>query len=62
MYSSRVALSDECIALQPLSRATSQLSKISLLRQVQVSTAWSPCVASPMGNQPAHLLEECWSE
>uniref|UniRef100_A0A803TZ62 Phospholipid-transporting ATPase n=1 Tax=Anolis carolinensis TaxID=28377 RepID=A0A803TZ62_ANOCA len=28
MYSSRVALSDECIALQPLSRAPSQLSKI----------------------------------
>ncbi|XP_053162230.1 phospholipid-transporting ATPase IF isoform X3 [Hemicordylus capensis] len=62
MYSSRVALSDECIALQPLSRATSQLSKISLLRQAQVSTAWTPCVASQMGKQHAHLLEECWNE
>ncbi|XP_054838538.1 phospholipid-transporting ATPase IF isoform X4 [Eublepharis macularius] len=62
MYSSRVALSDECIALQPLSRATSQLSRISLLRQAQVSAAWTPCVASQMGKQRAHLLEECWKE
>ncbi|XP_060098563.1 phospholipid-transporting ATPase IF isoform X3 [Heteronotia binoei] len=62
MYSSRVALSDECIALQPLSRATSQLSRISLLRQAQVSAAWTPCAASQTGKQRAHLLEECWNE
>lgn len=34
----------------------------SLLRQVQVSTAWTPCAASQMGKQHAHLLEECWND
>ncbi|XP_069474760.1 phospholipid-transporting ATPase IF isoform X5 [Ambystoma mexicanum] len=62
MYSNRVALSDEFIALQPLSRARNQLNKFSLLRQVQVSTAWTPYAASQVGKQRAHLLEECWNE
>uniref|UniRef100_A0ACB8FBQ4 Phospholipid-transporting ATPase IF n=1 Tax=Sphaerodactylus townsendi TaxID=933632 RepID=A0ACB8FBQ4_9SAUR len=44
MYSRRVALSDECIALQPVSRATSQLSRISrkseaIVRSVKVTEA-----------------------
>ncbi|XP_018422565.1 PREDICTED: probable phospholipid-transporting ATPase IF isoform X3 [Nanorana parkeri] len=62
MYSNRVTLSDEFIALQPLSRARNQLSKISLLRQDQVSTAWTQCAATTEGRQRACLLEDCWNE
>ncbi|XP_077899839.1 phospholipid-transporting ATPase IF isoform X2 [Ictidomys tridecemlineatus] len=62
MYSNTVALSDEFIALQPLSRARNQLSKLSLLKQIQVSSAWTPCAASQKEKQRAHLLEECWNE
>ncbi|XP_040284216.1 probable phospholipid-transporting ATPase IF isoform X3 [Bufo bufo] len=62
MYPNRVTLSDEFIALQPLSRARNQLSKISLLRQDQVSTAWTQCAATQAGRQRARLLEDCWTE
>ncbi|PNJ69040.1 ATP11B isoform 10, partial [Pongo abelii] len=62
MYSNTVALSDEFIALQPLSRARNQLSKLSLLKQMQVSSAWNPCAVSRKEKQRAHLLEECWNE
>ncbi|XP_067086028.1 phospholipid-transporting ATPase IF isoform X2 [Osmerus mordax] len=47
MYSNRVAIGDDFIALQPLSRAKNQLGKISLLRPPpRPSDAWSPCVAT----------------
>ncbi|KAM4043537.1 phospholipid-transporting ATPase IF isoform 2-T2 [Anomaloglossus baeobatrachus] len=62
MYPNRVTLSDEFIALQPLSRARNQLSKISLLRQDQVSTAWTQCAATQAGRRRACLLEDCWTE
>ncbi|PNI54635.1 ATP11B isoform 10, partial [Pan troglodytes] len=62
MYSNTVALSDEFIALQPLSRARNQLSKLSLLKQMQVSSAWTPCAVSRKEKQRVHLLEECWNE
>ncbi|XP_069583349.1 phospholipid-transporting ATPase IF isoform X3 [Ranitomeya imitator] len=62
MYPNRVTLSDEFIALQPLSRARNQLSKISLLRQDQVSAAWTQCAATQAGRRRACLLEDCWTE
>ncbi|XP_068960897.1 phospholipid-transporting ATPase IF isoform X2 [Petaurus breviceps papuanus] len=62
MYASPVALSDEFIALQPLPRARTQLSRISLLKQIPGSSAWTPYAVSQRGKQHVHLLEGCWTE
>lgn len=38
------------------------LKRHSLLKQIQVSSAWTPCAVSQKERQRAHLLEECWNE
>ncbi|XP_029542130.2 phospholipid-transporting ATPase IF-like isoform X2 [Oncorhynchus nerka] len=54
MYSNRVVIGDDFIALQPLSRAKNQLGKISLLRlTTRASAAWTPCVATQRGRTGA---------
>ncbi|XP_021110461.1 probable phospholipid-transporting ATPase IF isoform X1 [Heterocephalus glaber] len=36
--------------------------RTSLLKQIQVSSAWTPCAVSQKEKQHVHLLEECWNE
>ncbi|XP_043087908.1 phospholipid-transporting ATPase IF isoform X5 [Puntigrus tetrazona] len=62
MYTNRVAIGDDFIALQPLSRAKNQLGKISLLRPTRASDAWTPCAVSQRGKTPAHGWAGWWSE
>ncbi|XP_074047111.1 phospholipid-transporting ATPase IF isoform X3 [Macrotis lagotis] len=62
MYASPVALSDEFIALQPLPRARTQLSRLSLLKQIPGSSAWTQYAVSQRGKQRVRLLEGCWTE
>ncbi|XP_036304480.1 phospholipid-transporting ATPase IF isoform X7 [Pipistrellus kuhlii] len=48
-----------------LAEACSQqdsLTCTSLLKQIQVSSAWTPCAVSQKARQRARLLEECWNE
>ncbi|XP_065115436.1 phospholipid-transporting ATPase IF isoform X3 [Paramisgurnus dabryanus] len=62
MYTNRVAIGDDFIALQPLSRAKTQLGKISLLRPTRASDVWTPCAVSQRGKTPAHGWVGWWSE
>ncbi|XP_036372260.1 probable phospholipid-transporting ATPase IF isoform X3 [Megalops cyprinoides] len=62
MYSNRVAIGDDFIALQPLSRAKNQLGKISLLRPTRASVAWTRCVASRRGRTGARGWAGWWSD
>ncbi|XP_058846211.1 phospholipid-transporting ATPase IF isoform X3 [Acipenser ruthenus] len=62
MYSNRVALGDDFIALQPLSRAKNQLGKISLPKPIKASTAWTQCAVSQTGRRLVRQWEELWRE
>uniref|UniRef100_A0A8C4NSE6 Phospholipid-transporting ATPase n=1 Tax=Dicentrarchus labrax TaxID=13489 RepID=A0A8C4NSE6_DICLA len=64
MYSNRVAIGDDFIALQPLSRAKSQLGKISLYQppRRRPSAVWSPCAATNMGRAAVPAWPASWSK
>ncbi|XP_067851314.1 phospholipid-transporting ATPase IF isoform X2 [Heptranchias perlo] len=58
IYTNRIALGDDYIALQPLARARNQLSKISSLRPILASPVWNRFAVTQTEKQHAHLLEE----
>uniref|UniRef100_A0A3P9K8I7 Phospholipid-transporting ATPase n=1 Tax=Oryzias latipes TaxID=8090 RepID=A0A3P9K8I7_ORYLA len=65
MYSNRVVIGDDFIALQPLSRAKSQLGKISSLYQPpqrRPSAVWSPCAATNKGKVAVPAWPASWTK
>ncbi|XP_053539167.1 phospholipid-transporting ATPase IF isoform X2 [Ictalurus punctatus] len=58
MYSNRVAIGDDFIALQPLSRAKNQLGKISVTRRTKALPVWTRCLVS----QKAVVSVAFWSD
>ncbi|XP_078420082.1 putative phospholipid-transporting ATPase IF isoform X2 [Cetorhinus maximus] len=60
MYTNRVALEDDYIALQPLARARArnQLSKISSWTPILASPVWNRFAVTQVEKQHVHLLEE----
>ncbi|XP_037401030.1 probable phospholipid-transporting ATPase IF isoform X3 [Pygocentrus nattereri] len=62
MYSNRVAIGDDFIALQPLSRAKNQLGKISLLRPMRGSAVWTQCAVSRRAVVAVPGWPRCWSD
>ncbi|XP_029104858.1 probable phospholipid-transporting ATPase IF isoform X3 [Scleropages formosus] len=62
MYTNRVAIGDDFIALQPLSRAKSQLGRIRLLRPTRAPAAWTPRAASPRERAGSRGWAGWWSE
>ncbi|XP_035269234.1 probable phospholipid-transporting ATPase IF isoform X3 [Anguilla anguilla] len=61
MYSSRVAIGDDFIALQPLTRAKNQLGKIRLLRPAGASAVWTRCAVSQRGRAGPHGWAGWWT-